>query len=79
MTDALQVPEEARMVVSLDVRRLNAIEWIDAENQAACVEAGILGGRLQELLAEQGFTSGHSRTAWSCPRSVVGSPPTPPE
>ena len=47
------------MVVSLDMRRLNAIEWIDAENQAACVQAGILGGRLQELLAEQGFTSGH--------------------
>ena len=60
VTDALQVPvEEARMVVSLDMRRLNAIEWIDAENQTACVQAGILGGRLQELLAEQGFTSGH--------------------
>ena len=33
--------------------------WIDAEIQAACVQAGILGGRLQELLAERGFTSGH--------------------
>ena len=60
VTDALQVPEEeTRMVVSLDMRRMNAIEWIDAENQTACVQAGILGGRLQELLAEQGFTSGH--------------------
>jgi alkyldihydroxyacetonephosphate synthase len=60
VTDALQVPEEeTRMVVSLDMRRLNAIEWIDAENQTACVQAGILGGRLEELLAEKGFTSSH--------------------
>src|SRR5512132_1044041 len=56
VTDALQVPEEeTRMVVSLDMRRMNAIEWIDAENQTACVQAGILGGRLEELLAEQGI------------------------
>ena len=44
VSDALQVPvEEIRMVVSLDMRRMNAIEWIDAENQTACVQAGILG------------------------------------
>ena len=30
-----------------------------ARNRTACVRSGILGGRLQELLAEQGFTSGH--------------------
>src|SRR5215203_4067581 len=33
VSDALQVPKaETRMVVSLDMRRMNAIEWIDAEN-----------------------------------------------
>ena len=57
VSDALQVPEEeTRMVVSLDMRRMNAIEWIDAKNQTACVQAGILGGQLEELLAKEGFT-----------------------
>ncbi|MCA0251271.1 MAG: FAD-binding oxidoreductase [Actinobacteria bacterium] len=60
VSDALQIPaEETRMVVSLDMRRMDAIEWLDAENLTACVQAGILGSRLEELLAEQGFTCGH--------------------
>lgn len=60
VSDALQIPAaETRMVVSLDMRRMDAIEWLDAENLTACVQAGILGSRLEELLAEQGFTTGH--------------------
>ena len=60
VSDALQIPaEETRMVVSLDMKRMDAIEWVDAENLTACVQAGILGGLLEELLAEQGFTCGH--------------------
>jgi len=60
VSDALQVPEaETRMVVSLDMRRMDAVEWIDAENLTACVQAGILGSRLEELLGAEGFTSGH--------------------
>ena len=60
VSDALQIPaSETRMVVSLDMKRMDAIEWVDAENLTACVQAGILGGRLEELLAEQGFTCGH--------------------
>ena len=60
VSDALQIPEaETRMVVSLDMRRMNAIEWIDADNFTACVQAGILGSRLEELLEQDGFTCGH--------------------
>jgi alkyldihydroxyacetonephosphate synthase len=60
VSDALQIPEdETRMVVSIDMRRMDAIEWIDADNQTACVQAGILGSRLEELLSKEGFTSGH--------------------
>ena len=47
------------MVVSVDTRRMNAIEWIDATNLTASVQAGITGSRLEELLAEEGFTCGH--------------------
>ena len=60
VSDALQIPEaETRTVVSLDMRRMNAIEWVDADNLTACVQAGILGSRLEELLERDGFTCGH--------------------
>jgi alkyldihydroxyacetonephosphate synthase len=57
---ALKLPEsEQRMIVSVDMRRMNKIEWIDEENLRACVQAGIIGTDLEEQLAEKGFTSGH--------------------
>ncbi len=60
VSDALQIPEaENRMVVSLDMRRMNAIEWVDADNFTACVQAGIVGSRLEERLEQDGFTCGH--------------------
>lgn len=52
-------PSEERMIVSVDMRRLNKIEWIDKENFRACVQAGIIGTELEALLAKEGFTSGH--------------------
>ena len=57
---ALQLPEnETRMIVVMDTRRMNKIEWIDRTNFQACVQAGITGKELEEKLAAQGFTSGH--------------------
>lgn len=57
---ALKLPaNENRMIVSVDMRRLNKIEWIDKENFRACVQAGITGTDMEALLAKEGFTSGH--------------------
>lgn len=60
VTNALLVPPgETRMVVSVDMRRMNRIEWIDKENFKACVQAGILGSHLEALLEKEGMTCGH--------------------
>ncbi len=57
---ALKLPaEETRTIVSVDMRRMDAIEWIDRENFRAGVQAGILGSHLEERLAAEGFTCGH--------------------
>ena len=60
VSSALQIPEsETRMVVAIDTRRMDKIEWINEEDRRVCVQAGITGSRLEELLGEQGFTVGH--------------------
>ena len=60
VSSALQIPEsETRMVVAMDTRRMDKIEWINEEDRRVCVQAGITGSRLEELLGEQGFTVGH--------------------
>lgn len=57
---ALKLPTaEQRMIVSVDMRRMDRIEWIDRENLRACVQAGITGKHLEERLAAEGFTAGH--------------------
>jgi alkyldihydroxyacetonephosphate synthase len=57
---ALKLPaNETRTIVSVDMRRMDAIEWIDRQNFRACVQAGILGSHLEERLAAEGFTCGH--------------------
>ncbi|MBK8434871.1 MAG: FAD-binding oxidoreductase [Chloroflexi bacterium] len=57
---ALQLPaNEKRMIVVIDTRRMNKIEWVDKENCLACVQAGMTGKQLEEALAEMGYTSGH--------------------
>ncbi|MBE9144077.1 FAD-binding oxidoreductase [Planktothrix mougeotii] len=57
---ALKLPEnEKRMVVSVDMRRMDKIEWIDPENLRACVQAGITGQQLEEQLRNDGFICGH--------------------
>ena len=36
-------PSEKRMIVSVDMARMNKIKWVDKVNNLACIEAGILG------------------------------------
>jgi alkyldihydroxyacetonephosphate synthase len=57
---ALKLPDnETRMIVSVDMRGMNKIEWIDKENLRACVQAGITGKQLEDELKKQGFICGH--------------------
>ena len=60
VSSALLVPaSETRMVVSVDTRRMNRVLHVDRANLTATVQAGITGGRLEQLLATEGLTCGH--------------------
>ena len=60
VTKALTLPkDEKRMIVSVDMERMNAVKWVDKENNMACVQAGISGKDLERDLAQYGVTSGH--------------------
>jgi alkyldihydroxyacetonephosphate synthase len=60
VTDALRCPEdEPRTIVSLDLRRMNRVLWIDPVNQVAEIQAGALGSEIEEQLGRHGFTLGH--------------------
>lgn len=60
VTDALRCSEnEGRMIVSVDMRRMNRVLWIDKENMTACIEAGAVGRHIMSKLAEYGVTMGH--------------------
>lgn len=60
VTWAIKIPiTEKRMVISVDMSRMNAIKWVDKENQMACVGAGILGQDLERDLKQYGVCSGH--------------------
>ena len=60
VSEALRCPEnETRMIVSVDMRRMNKVLWIDPVNRMACIEAGIVGRHLAEQLRRHGFTMGH--------------------
>ena len=60
VSGALACPdEETRMIVSVDMRRMKRIVWLDEENHLACVEAGISGKQLEIELQNRGYTSGH--------------------
>ncbi|MDL1871751.1 FAD-binding oxidoreductase [Deltaproteobacteria bacterium PRO3] len=60
VTEALRCPEnEARFIVSVDMRRMNRILWIDPVNRMACIQAGAVGRHIVEQLKGYGFTMGH--------------------
>eukprot|EP00761_Pharyngomonas_kirbyi_P002503 gb/GECH01002507.1/.p1 GENE.gb/GECH01002507.1/~~gb/GECH01002507.1/.p1 ORF type:complete len:629 (+),score=150.59 gb/GECH01002507.1/:1-1887(+) len=45
--------DERRMIVSLDMKDMNRIKWIDAESQLACIEAGAVGKKLHQELSNR--------------------------
>lgn len=52
-------PEETRMIVSVDMKNMHQVLWIDPINRMASIQAGAVGRHLTEDLAEHGFTMGH--------------------
>jgi alkyldihydroxyacetonephosphate synthase len=52
-------PEENRPIISVDLRRMNRIRWIDPVNRLACIEAGAVGRHITTQLKQHGFTLGH--------------------
>jgi alkyldihydroxyacetonephosphate synthase len=59
VTGCLLAPDDTRMVVSVDMQRLDQVEWINANNRQVCAGAGITGRALEEQLRRAGFTTGH--------------------
>jgi alkyldihydroxyacetonephosphate synthase len=60
VTEALRcLPYEDRPIVSVDMTRMDRIEWIDPVNRMARIQAGAAGRLIQAQLAQHGFTMGH--------------------
>src|SRR3989454_7321030 len=60
VTDALRChPHEQRTIVSVDMRHMNRIVWIDRTNMMACIQAGAVGRHIMAALAKYGVTMGH--------------------
>ena len=59
VTHSLMIyPSEKRMVVSVDMSRMNKILWVDKQNGLACIQAGIVGQDLERDLKPYGVLSG---------------------
>lgn len=50
---------EPRPIVSVDMKKMNRVRWVNEEDGLACVEAGITGRDLVEHMTDRGFTIGH--------------------
>jgi alkyldihydroxyacetonephosphate synthase len=62
VTSATRCPTrviESRPIISVDMKRMNRILWVNEEDGLANVEAGITGRELVELLERRGYTMGH--------------------
>ena len=60
VTDALRCfPTEQRSIISVDMRRMNRILWIDRANMLACIQAGAVGRQILSELRKYGVTMGH--------------------
>ncbi len=72
-------PEEAvRMVVTLDMTRMNRLLSLDPESNTAVIEAGALGPKLEQDLQARGFSLGHYPDSFGTRRWAAGSPRAPP-
>jgi alkyldihydroxyacetonephosphate synthase len=60
VTEALMCDKkETRMIVSVDMTRMNRLKWVDKNNMMACVEAGIIGKDLEKELSKFDVMCGH--------------------
>jgi len=60
VTDALRCQaQEQRTIVSVDMRRMNRILWVDRANMMACIQAGAVGRHIITELKKYGVTMGH--------------------
>src|SRR5262249_17130129 len=60
VTDALRCNEQdTRTTVSVDMRRMSRIVWVDQQNMMACIEAGAVGRNIMTELKKQRVTMGH--------------------
>jgi len=60
VTDALRCDsDERRTIVSVDMKRMNRILWIDRTNMMACIEAGAVGRHIMSELKKHSITMGH--------------------
>jgi alkyldihydroxyacetonephosphate synthase len=60
VTHALLVNEgDGRMIVAIDMSKMNHVKMVDRENMTAHVEAGITGKDLEKELERYGVCSGH--------------------
>ncbi|HWO13461.1 MAG TPA: FAD-binding oxidoreductase, partial [Polyangiaceae bacterium] len=60
VTDALRLsPNEGRVVIAVNMRRMNRIQWIDPVNLTACIEAGAVGQYIADELGKYQLTMGH--------------------
>ncbi|MFW6252875.1 MAG: FAD-binding oxidoreductase [bacterium] len=50
---------EKRMIISVDLGRMNRILWVDPENHTACIQAGAYGRHIHTALKAHGYTMGH--------------------
>ena len=65
VTQALMMtPKEKRMIVSLDMSRMNKIKWVDKVNMTACIESGIIGQDLERELKNYGVCLGHEPVSY---------------
>ena len=60
VSHALVCPDnEKRMIVSIDMSKMNKILWLDRTNMTVRIEAGAIGQDIQRKLEKLGFTIGH--------------------
>jgi alkyldihydroxyacetonephosphate synthase len=60
VTDAIRCQSnEERTIISVDMRRMNRIVWIDRANMMACIQAGAVGRHILAGLRTYGLTMGH--------------------
>jgi len=51
VTQSLLLPlDEKRMMVSVSTKRMDAVKWVDKENNLACVQAGMQGQDMERDL-----------------------------